>query len=85
MRTRPGPNKQVLSFEECWASVRGAFATRTDSQIENKSVLLVEDIMTTGATLDACVQVLLPSGAKSVLELMLSQGPSCEKSPASLG
>lgn len=48
MRTRPGPDKQVLSLEERWESVRGAFATRAGSQVNNKSVLLVADVMTTG-------------------------------------
>jgi predicted amidophosphoribosyltransferase len=41
MRTRPRPDKQVLSLEERWESVRGAFATRPGSQVDNKRVLLV--------------------------------------------
>jgi ComF family protein len=67
MRTRPRPGKQVLSLEERWESVRGAFATRPGSQVDNKRVLLVDDVMTTGATLDVCARTLLESGAKSVL------------------
>ena len=69
MRTRPRPDKPVLSLEERWESVRGAFATRPGSQVDNKRVLLVDDVMTTGATLDACARALLESGAKSVLGL----------------
>ena len=49
VRTRPRPNKQILSLEERWESVRGAFATRPGSQVDNKRVLLVDDVMTTGA------------------------------------
>lgn len=73
MRTRPRPDKQVLSFKERWESVRGAFATRPGSQIDNKRVLLVDDVMTTGATLDACARALLESGAKSVQGLTVAR------------
>jgi ComF family protein len=73
MRLRPRPDKQVLSLEERWASVRGAFATRPGSQVDNKRVLLVDDVMTTGATLDACARALLESGAKSVLGLTVAR------------
>jgi ComF family protein len=66
MRTRPRPDKQVLTLEERWESVRGAFATRPGSQVDNLRVLLVDDVMTSGATLDACSRALLMSGAKSV-------------------
>jgi competence protein ComFC len=73
MRTRPRPEKQVLSLEERWESVRGAFATRPGSQVDNKRVLLVDDVMTTGATLDACAKALLESGAKSVIGLTVAR------------
>ena len=73
MRTGPRPDKQVLSLEERWESVRGAFATRPGSQVDNKRVLLVDDVMTTGATLDACATALLESGAKSVLGLTVAR------------
>ena len=73
MRTRPRPDKQVLSLEERWESVRGAFATRPGSQVDKKRVLLVDDVMTTGATLDACARALLESGAKSVLGLTVAR------------
>jgi competence protein ComFC len=73
MRTRPRPDKQVLSLEERWESVRGAFATRPGSQVDNKRVLLVDDVMTTGATLDSCAKALMESGAKSVLGLTVAR------------
>ena len=73
MRTRPRPDKQVLSLEERWSSVRGAFATRPGSQVDKLRVLLVDDVMTTGATLDACARALLESGAKSVIGLTVAR------------
>jgi ComF family protein len=73
VRTRPRPDKQVLSLEERWASVRGAFATRPGSQVDKLRVLLVDDVLTTGATLDACARALLDSGAKSVIGLTVAR------------
>jgi ComF family protein len=69
VRTRARPDKQVLSLEERWESVRGAFATRPGSQVDNLRVLLVDDVLTTGATLDACARTLRQAGAKSVIGL----------------
>jgi len=69
VRTRARPDKQVLSLEERWESVRGAFATRPGSQVDNLRVLLLDDVLTTGATLDACARALREAGAKSVIGL----------------
>jgi ComF family protein len=73
MRTRARPDKQVLSLEERWESVRGAFATRPGSQVDNLRVLLVDDVLTTGATLDACARALRDAGAKSVIGLTVAR------------
>jgi ComF family protein len=48
MRTRARPDKRILSLEERWESVRGAFATRPGTQVDNQRVLLVDDVLTTG-------------------------------------
>ena len=73
VRTRARPDKQVLSLEERWESVRGAFATRPGSQVDNLRVLLVDDVLTTGATLDACARALREAGAKSVVGLTVAR------------
>jgi ComF family protein len=73
MRTRARPEKQILTLEERWESVRGAFATRRGSQVDNLRVLLLDDVLTTGATLDACARALLEAGAKSVVGLTVAR------------
>ncbi|MGB2898605.1 MAG: ComF family protein [Candidatus Acidiferrum sp.] len=73
MRTRARPEKQILTLEERWESVRGAFATRPGSQVDNLRVLLLDDVLTTGATLDACARALLEAGAKSVVGLTVAR------------
>jgi ComF family protein len=72
-RTRPRPDKHILTSKERWASVRGAFATRPGSQVDNLRVLLVDDVMTTGATLDACAKALQAAGAKSVVAVTVAR------------
>jgi len=73
MRTRARPDKRILSLEERWESVRGAFATRPGSQVDNLRVLLVDDVLTTGATLDACARGLREAGAKLVTAVTVAR------------
>ena len=61
MRSRPRPEKHLLSQEERWEAVRGAFVMRRGGRVDNLRVLLLDDVMTTGATLDACARALARS------------------------
>ena len=69
VRKRPRPNKHLLTERERWETVRGAFTTKVGSRIDKKRVLLVDDVMTTGATLDACAKALREAGATEVCGL----------------
>jgi len=73
MRTKARPDKRILTLEERWESVRDAFATRPGSQVDNLRVLLIDDVLTTGATLDACARALREAGAKSVIGLTVAR------------
>jgi len=84
MRTKPRPPQLVLSRTEHWKSVRGAYATREGLRVDKLRVLLVDDVLTTGATLDACARALKKAGAAAVFGLTVArvasggppQGPS---------
>lgn len=73
VRTRPRPAQLVLSRTERWTSVRGAYATREGARVDNLRVLLVDDVMTTGATLDSCSRALKKAGAKSIVALTVAR------------
>jgi ComF family protein len=73
VRKRPRPGKLLLTNRERWEAVRGAFATPPGSQVDNKRVLLVDDVMTTGATLDACAKALREAGATTVVGLTVAR------------
>ena len=48
----------VRSRVERWRNVEGIFAVGNNSSLENKHVLLVDDVITTGSTIDACTTAL---------------------------
>lgn len=59
-------------------NVAGAFALtpwpmRTSKAIDKQVLVLVDDVMTTGATLDACARVLQRAGAREVRTLALAR------------
>ena len=73
VRKRPRPDRHILTFRERWESVNGAFATQNPGQVDNLRVLLLDDVLTTGATLNACAKVLREAGAKSVIGLTVAR------------
>jgi len=65
-RVRNTPSQTGLSLPERVENVSGAFRVKDPSGIYGKNVLLVDDVLTTGATVNACADALLSSGANSV-------------------
>jgi len=71
-RTRDTPPQSRLSGPERWENIKGAFAA--DGRIvAGRSVLLVDDVMTTGATVEQAVKALLAEGAARVDVLALAR------------
>lgn len=62
-----------LSGEERIKNVEGAFAIRRPGEVEDKSVLLVDDVFTSGATMNECAAALKQSGAARVMALTLAR------------
>lgn len=55
-----------LSREERLTNVLGVYCCSRPQAVQGKSVLLCDDIVTTGSTLRECARILLESGAKAV-------------------
>ena len=47
-------------------NIRNVFRVKDPERIKNKSILLIDDVFTTGATANECAKILLKAGAKSV-------------------
>ncbi|MDA5192356.1 ComF family protein [Govanella unica] len=74
-RVRATPSQGGLNREERRKNVRGAFALRPHlaERVADRSLLLVDDVMTTGATLDACAKTLKQAGARAVYVVALGR------------
>ena len=65
------PPQTVLAPEKRKQNLSRAFAVRPDAPFAGKSVCLVDDVATTGTTLEACAKVLKNAGVKSVGALVI--------------
>ncbi len=68
-RTRNTPTQTKLSIDERRKNVEGAFSADPAALklVRGKSCLLVDDVITTGATTSSCAKVLLAAGAARVM------------------
>jgi ComF family protein len=66
------PQARAMNVEERRRNVAGVFCCRND-RLRGKQVLLIDDVATSGATLDACAAALKAAGAISVWGLVLSR------------
>lgn len=57
-------------------TVAGVFEVRHPKLVEGESILLVDDVFTTGATVNSCAEALLASGASKVVVLTIARGKS---------
>jgi len=72
VRTRETPQQTTLDRHARAANVAGAFRVRDAAVVRGRAVLLVDDVATTGATLDACAAALVDGGAASVLRAVVA-------------
>lgn len=62
-----------LAKKERQKNVRGAFFLEQEGVVRGKTVLLVDDVVTTGNTLNECARILRKAGAQKVLCLSLAR------------
>ena len=66
------PQARTATVDERRSNVADAFSCR-DRRLQDKQVLLIDDVSTSGATLDACARVLKEAGVTSVWGLVLAR------------
>ncbi|MCB2154012.1 ComF family protein [bacterium] len=60
------PQARQQSKEARLSNVRGAFEVPEPAELRGKRILLVDDVMTTGATVSSCAEVLMDAGTEEV-------------------
>ncbi len=65
-KRRRKPQSRVVNAEERQRNIRGAFLVTNPASVQGKRILLIDDVLTTGATVSEASRVLLAAGAKSV-------------------
>ena len=65
-RTRATPPLKGLSMRQRRRTVAGAFRANSSAELRGRTVVLVDDVLTTGSTANACARVLKRAGAARV-------------------
>lgn len=73
-RCRDTAHQARLGREARHENMRGAFVVRAPSRVRGARVLLVDDVATTGSTLEACRAALEEAGARRVTSLVVARG-----------
>lgn len=74
VRVRDTPTQTLLGREARARNLRGAFAVRRPSAVAGQRLVLVDDVFTTGMTLEACAKVLRDAQAADVVALTVARG-----------
>lgn len=73
-RVRFTPPQAALSREDRLINLKNVFVYQGGREIKNKKILLVDDVLTTGTTLNECARVLKQAGAKEIWGLVGARG-----------
>ena len=73
-RVKPTPTQTHLTARDRATNVKGAFRTRWSRRLKGRRILLVDDVMTTGATVNECSRVLKAGGAARVMVVTVARG-----------
>jgi competence protein ComFC len=72
-RARETAPQTLLAEDERRKNVRGAFAVHPEKSLKKQKVLLVDDVYTSGATVNECSRALVQGGATEVTVLTLAR------------
>lgn len=68
-RVKDTVSQTKLSFKERQENLEGAFKIESKEKVKGKTILLIDDVLTTGSTISHCAEILKKAGAKVVCAL----------------
>ncbi len=71
-RKKVTSSQTQLSAKERLENVKGAFVVRSEKRIKGKNILLVDDVITTGATIKECAEAINKHKPKSIYALSIA-------------
>ncbi|MFH1401511.1 MAG: ComF family protein [Parcubacteria group bacterium] len=74
IKDRETPPQMEPPKEERLANIKGAFSVKNAGKIRDKKILLVDDVYTTGTTMEECAKILKCAGAKEVWGVAVARG-----------
>ena len=73
IKTKETKPQMELNRRERIENIKNCFNVNNKKEIENKSILLLDDVYTTGTTMDECAKILKQNGAKEVWGLSIAR------------
>lgn len=67
------PQMHLTQFGQRKQNISGAFSIRSHEALKNKTILLVDDVATTGSTIFECAKILKAAGAKEVFAVVIAR------------
>ncbi len=74
VKTRPTKDQASLKDNQRLKNIEGVFKCAEPEKVLNKKILLIDDVYTTGATMQECARVLKEVGAAEVIGLVIARG-----------
>lgn len=72
-KIRDTESQSVKSMKERRRNIKGSFVVKNEREIKGKSVILVDDVLTTGSTVNECSRILRHAGAKKVYVITVAR------------
>lgn len=68
------PQAEIQNVKTRKENVKNCFACKNANAIKNKIVILIDDVYTTGSTMEECARILKKSGAKEIWGMVIAKG-----------
>ncbi len=81
IRSVPSPPQTMLSRRGRLKNLRGAFRLQEPDSIQGKRILLIDDVYTTGTTVNECAKTLRKAGSSDVFVLTLARSMDAQMVP----